>query len=232
MFSVPLLLGFFGSAHCLGMCGPLAMGVSQVGSSQWKHLLGRSILYNLGRATTYAGLGWLVGGLAQQFLTSGWQQQLAFITGGLFILLFLLSITPDSLLQRFSWYRSGLRHWQKHLGQWMHRWGSSSSFILGLLNGLLPCGLVYIALAGSLAFSAAWQSATFMFVFGLGTLPALFFLMTGANQLPLLRHRYFRKALPAVQLLMGIFLIYRGLQVQLPFDLSWYLTVDDPAMCH
>lgn len=232
MLSVPFLLGFFGSVHCLGMCGPLAMGVAHTGDGQWGGLLKRAFFYNLGRALTYAFLGLLVGSLAQQFLQSGWQQNISIGAGILLILFFLLALTPETILQRFSWYRKGLKRWQSRLGKAMHRWGQSSALILGLLNGLLPCGLVYIALAGALAFSAAWQSALFMFMFGMGTLPALFILMTGSGRAPIFRNRFFRKALPAVQLAMGIFLIYRGVAVELPFDLSWYLQVDDPPMCH
>jgi len=232
MLSVPFLLGFLGSVHCLGMCGPLAMGVARTGDGHWGPLLRRAFLYNLGRALTYAVLGLLVGGIAQQFLKSGWQQNISITAGILLIVLFLMAVTPETLLQKSAWYREGLKKWQTQLGQAMQKWGKSSALILGLLNGLLPCGLVYIALAGALAFAAAWQSALFMFMFGLGTLPSLFVLMTGSGRLPLFRNRFFRKALPAVQLAMGIFLIYRGIAVELPFDLSWYLTVEEPPMCH
>lgn len=232
MLSVPFLLGFFGSVHCLGMCGPLAMGVAHTGQGHWAPLLRRAFLYNLGRALTYAVLGLLVGSIAQQFLKSGWQQNISIFAGALLILLFFMTITPETLLQKSTWYRKGLSRWQKKLGQAMQKWGQSSALVLGLLNGLLPCGLVYIALAGALAFSAAWQSALFMFMFGIGTVPALFILMTGSGRLPIFKSRFFRKALPTVQLAMGVFLIYRGIAVELPFDLSWYLQVEEPPMCH
>lgn len=232
MLSVPFLLGFLGSVHCLGMCGPLAMGVAQTGEGRWGPLLKRALSYNLGRAITYAVLGFLIGGIAQQFLQSGWQQNISIVAGAFLILLFFLALTPETVLQKFGWYRNSLQRWQSQLGTAMHKWGQSSALILGLLNGLLPCGLVYIALAGALAFSAAWQSAVFMFMFGLGTLPALFVLMTGSGKLPVFRSQFFRKALPAVQLAMGVFLIYRGIAVELPFDLSWYLEVDEAPMCH
>jgi len=232
MLSVPFLLGFLGSVHCLGMCGPLAMGVAHTGEGQWGALLRRAFAYNLGRALTYAVLGLLVGSIAQQFLESGWQQNISIGAGGILILFFFLALTPETVLQKFSWYRNGLQRWQSQLGNAMHKWGQSSALILGLLNGLLPCGLVYIALAGALAFSAAWQSALFMFMFGLGTMPSLFILMTGSRKLPIFKNGFFRKALPAVQLAMGVFLIYRGVAVELPFDLSWYLQVEEPPMCH
>ena len=232
MLSVPFLLGFLGSVHCLGMCGPLAMGVAHTGQGQWGPLLRRAFLYNLGRALTYAALGLLVGGVAQEFLQSGWQQNISILAGALLILLFLMAITPETLLQRSVWYRKGLSRWQNKLGKAMQRWGQSSALVLGLLNGLLPCGLVYIALAGALAFSVAWQSALFMFMFGMGTMPALFVVMTGSGRLSIFKSRFFRKALPAVQLAMGVFLIYRGIAVELPFDLSWYLQVEEPPLCH
>ena len=232
MFSVPFLLGFLGSVHCLGMCGPLAMGVSHAGPSHWGSILSRALLYNLGRAITYAILGLLIGSIAQQFLASGWQQNISIAAGIILILLFLFALTPETILQKSVLYRNNLHKWQAQLGQWMQKWGQSSALVLGLLNGLLPCGLVYIALAGALAFATAWQSALFMFIFGIGTLPALFILMTGTSRLPFFRTRFFHKALPFVQLAMGLFLIYRGAAVELPFDLSWYLTVEEPPMCH
>lgn len=90
-------------------------------------------------------------------------------------------------------------------------------FALGMANGLLPCGMVYLAIAGALSFSRVWESTAFMIVFGAGTLPALL-LLSGSSRLAGARTRVFiRRAMPGMIALMGVLLILRGLDLGIPF---------------
>jgi len=97
---------------------------------------------------------------------------------------------------------------------------------------MLPCGLVYLALAGALASGGVWQGMLFMILFGLGTLPMLLAVILGYEWVsPTIRFQ-FRKVLPYVTLSFGLFLIYRGVVVDMPTELNFWEALRNPIMCH
>lgn len=207
------LLGLFGSFHCVGMCGPIALTIpSVVKGKKWLNAL----LYNSGRAITYSLLG-VVAGAAGYVINFSIHQGVVSVLSGLILLAGLFFIAPENRLTRFVQQLSFIRWVKKKMGKLFSVRTSLSVFTIGLLNGLLPCGFVYVALAGALAWGDVFHSAVFMFFFGLGTIPALF-IVSWAGGLASLRFRsVFKKIYPAVVTVMALLLILRGLNLGIPF---------------
>jgi len=92
-----------------------------------------------------------------------------------------------------------------------------SLFTIGLLNGLLPCGLVYVALASSLNTTDVYKGALLMFFFGLGTMPLLFVLSLAGKYLSVRFRTFIHKSVPIIIVTLGILFILRGLNLGIPF---------------
>jgi sulfite exporter TauE/SafE len=228
--SVPLvtalMLGLVGSLHCAGMCGPLALALPVVGNGPGGFLAAR-LAYNLGRVITYAGLGVVCGLAGQGLLLAGVQRWLSITLGVLLIAGLLasrrvaLARPVVRLLARLQASMAGL------LG---HR-SVLALGVLGMLNGLLPCGLVYVACAGAAATGDWLAGAEYMAVFGLGTVPLMFSIsLSGRLLTPGLRQKL-RHALPASVLVLGALLVLRGLSLGIPY-LSPDLSATDGGCCH
>jgi sulfite exporter TauE/SafE len=215
-FFVPaFLLGLLGSVHCVGMCGPIAMAlpVHQF-DAQGKAL--RYVLYHIGKILSYTLLGAVVGSFGAGFLLLGVQQWLSIGIGVLMILFVLFS---GNYFGSFSiGIFSKLNGWIKtKFSAFIQQKTLSSFWFIGLLNGLLPCGLVYAGLAGALATFSVAGAVGFMFFFGLGTVPLLMLFTIYANAAGFKTMRAFQKAVPVVLIAMGVLLILRGLNMGIPF---------------
>lgn len=210
------IIGFAGSLHCVGMCGPLALATpaGQPFSGRW--LSGRSA-YQAGRLLTYMVLGALIAIVGQGLALAGWQKGLS-LTAGLFLIL--LAVLPAKIERlasgngRLARLISTLR---KRLAAFIKAGGWKASFILGMLNGLLPCGLVYAGLAGALLTGTPLNGALWMLAFGLGTLPAMVAVITSGHLLTGRLRPYLRHVMPATSGLLGIVLIVRGLELGIPY---------------
>lgn len=200
-----LVLGLMGSVHCVGMCGPLVTTV--VGKSGVKALT----LYHLGRILVYSVLGLIFGfiGISLQFFHF---QQLGSIVFGFTIII--IYAVPGWKVRLEGWYyRTGF--YQQIKRNLLKRYpGSNKWLAAGLLNGFLPCGMVYVAAAGAVLSGGLWNSLVFMILFGLGTLPALlgFSLITSIPQIK----RRLSKLLTPVAVISGMVLIGRGFLIQSP----------------
>jgi sulfite exporter TauE/SafE len=208
------ILGFAGSVHCIGMCGPLALSLPfQVfnGFYKWMAVL----FYNIGRVFTYIGIGLAAGLLGRGVNWFGLTQTISIVLG--FIIVFsvllprLFPKTELSLLKGFTqWQINAMQKiMQKQSAGWM--------FVFGLLNGLLPCGLVYTAVAASLVAHNVYESMLFMGFFGMGTIPAMILLVAAAQYLPKNIRNQFRKLVPVFSFIIGCLLILRGLNLDIPF---------------
>jgi len=212
-----LILGLAGSMHCLGMCGPIVLALPDKNSSaKITFFMGR-LYYNLGRVITYVILGFVFGALGQVISLAGFQSTLSIVLGILVIAsLFLpLSKTLDFFTNNSLW--------KKTLGQLFRKKSYSALAGIGLLNGFLPCGLVYTALAGASAGGDVLYGGAFMLMFGLGTIPALIVLSFVGKQTKLNWRGLVKRALPAMALILGSLLILRGLSLGIPYispDLS------------
>ena len=165
-------LGFLGSFHCIGMCGPIAMALPLGRETKFKRVVG-GVVYNLGRVFTYGVFGLLFGLLGKGFVIGGYQQILS-ISLGVFILLgLLLPSRATSFLGLTKVILPIVTKVKSLLGNLFKQKSYSSLFSIGVLNGLLPCGLVYTALAVAATSGDVFRSTLTMLAFGLGTMPAV-----------------------------------------------------------
>ena len=208
-------LGLFSSLHCIGMCGPIALAVPSARLG-WAGRTADALLLNAGRIATYALLGLLFGTFGRGLRLAGLQQGISIALGALILagLLFPAVIKGQALTgQLAKWTAAPRREMARTLG----RTSPAGLWSTGMLNGLLPCGLVYLALAGSLVQEAAWQGAAFMAAFGLGTVPALLAVRLGTARLSLARRALVRKASPFLVAGIGILFVLRGMGLGIPY---------------
>jgi sulfite exporter TauE/SafE len=225
-FLPAFLLGLLGSVHCIGMCGPIAMALPlHKFDVQGKFF--RFLLYHIGKISSYILLGIVIGSFGAGFLFLGVQQWLSIGVGVLMILFVLFS---GSFLGGFSvgiFYK--FNGWIKSaFSRFIQQRTLSSFLFIGALNGLLPCGLVYAALAGALATFSVANAAMFMFLFGLGTVPLLSLFTFYANAAGFKAIRTFQKVVPILLVAMGVLLILRGLNLGIPF-ISPQIAIPDSA---
>ena len=225
-------LGLFGSLHCLGMCGPLAIAfTNRLGASKIQTATS-TLNYNLGRTFTYAGIGFLFGTLGSVMVLADFQKFLSIILG---VTLVVSSLFGFSISKRlfYSLHLSKIyTKYQLLVQSLIVKSKDHHPFTLGMFNGLLPCGLVYVALAGALASGSTMLGVLFMTLFGLGTLPLMFSLSFGYKIIPPRIKSQLQNALPLISLIFGLFLIYRGIVVDMPSELNFWMAIKNPIMCH
>lgn len=209
------LLGLAGSAHCVGMCGPLAMSLPVHHLSRGGQLLAM-LSYHLGRVITYSVLGLLFGLAGRTFYLAGFQQSFSVIAGIIMLLLafyYFIGKTNKSPKWIQAWYQP----LQVLMGKLLRNSGTGSFLLLGMANGLLPCGMVYMAIIGAIGLSAPIESAFFMMMFGLGTVPAMLLLSWFGIRISLDVRMHLKRATPFIIAAMGIILILRGMNLGIPF---------------
>jgi uncharacterized protein len=208
-------MGLIGSFHCVGMCGPLALSLPLSSNSIWAKLCG-ALLYNAGRIITYSAFGLLIGAIGQRVALFGYQQWLSIILGVAIVIYMVLPKKASAMGSRnfIIKFFEKLRVW---LGQLFFKKSQSSLFVIGLLNGLLPCGLVYMAAAGAAATGSISSSILFMAFFGLGTLPVMWGIAFMGNCVSIGIRQKIRKAYPYMMMLMACLLILRGMGLGIPY---------------
>lgn len=226
-----LVMGVAGSAHCIGMCGPIALAVPSPGHGFGARLRS-TLLLNGGRLTTYMLLGAAIGTFGQGLRLVGLQQVVSIVAG----VLLLLSVLVPGLLQRFSptgRMSMGISRLRSALARNLKRTTPEALFLTGSLNGLLPCGLLYAALLGASTDGSAWGGALFMLFFGLGTWPALFALRLGGGMLDDNARTWLRKASPVLVAMVAVLMILRGLELGIPYvSPAPAMTPAETTVCH
>jgi sulfite exporter TauE/SafE len=211
---IGLTLGFAGSFHCLGMCGPLALAIP-VGNAQRGRTHIPITLYNLGRAFSYAMIGMVAGFVGSGFKWWGWQQGLS-VMAGIWMLLFLFY--RFKLPFRIPWLQAFHQKVQSVLSKKVQPGSiSRSALMIGLLNGWLPCGLVYVALPAALVTAHPWQGSLLMFSFGIGTWPVMMGLMWAGHRLSIPIRQKMYRFVPYLTSVLAIVLILRGLNLGIPY---------------
>ena len=210
MWLTALLMGLAGSLHCLSMCSPLAIAVTNLR----RPFLVNRILYNGGRILTYGMLGALVSTFWSQFKLSGFQNTL---TIGLGCLLVMMGLTGMSHL-RIPFFTGIIQKLTLKIKQFFSEFLKKKSFfsigMMGMLNGLLPCGLTYLALTYCLTLPNGIHGFFFMLIFGAGTLPVMIGL-TSVFQFMINRWKLnFRSLTTFVMLALGALLITRSIYGQ------------------
>ncbi|HVM89587.1 MAG TPA: sulfite exporter TauE/SafE family protein [Puia sp.] len=208
-------LGAIGSLHCVGMCGPLAMALPVQHFSQQKKLLAIS-LYQVGRVFTYSLLGLVLGLAGRRIYLAGFQQWFSIITGVLVVFL-VAQYWVIGKNARPGFLNGFYNKVQKAIVYFLRSNKMPNYFMLGAANGLLPCGMVYVAIAGALTSATAINSTIFMAAFGAGTLPAMMATSYFGQLFKLSLRNHFKKAVPVFATLIGIILILRGLNLGIPF---------------
>ncbi|MCY4780703.1 sulfite exporter TauE/SafE family protein [Sphingobacterium sp. UT-1RO-CII-1] len=220
-------MGLFGSVHCAVMCGPLLVAINGNHSFSWASAF-RKLLYQIGRILTYGFLGVILGLFGNIAIIQGWQQYFS-----LFVGLILFAIGCFQLFGKQSkafaeFQTKAIQPFAKMMGKWLYRPGGS--FIAGILNGILPCGMVYMAIASAMNADSIANSFFFMIFFGLGTLPLLLVFSFAGSFPKLMFKRGFSKFIPILYLLMGAWFILRGANLDIPY-LSPLLNVEGAMNC-
>jgi len=226
-----LVMGIAGSLHCVGMCGPLISIMPYDRTSRIKFITTKA-LNHLGRITTYILLGIVFGLMGKAIVAAGFQQWLSIISGILILLMVLwpkrwTKFSPKSKIFGFtSWVKS-------RFSLLLKTRKPSTLYFLGVLNGLLPCGLLYMALAASISTGSATNGALFMLMFGLGTVPALVLVGVFANKLKQRFANSFMKVSRVLLVMTAFLLIVRGSNLGIPY-LSPKVNVKNAEMecCH
>lgn len=211
VFASAVVLGLASSFHCLGMCGPIVLALPYGGQRPW---LNRT-LHHLGRATTYALFGAVVGALGMLFSLFSYQQLLSVLSGVTILALAVIGSRRTPKVPVLGGFFAFVNRKLQGLLKLMEG-RSLLFFAFGMLNGALPCGVVYLALAAA-AGTGDWHSgAAYMFIFGLGTLPMMLALSLGGRMLGYRMAKlknYARYASVAVALLF----VARGLNLGVPY---------------
>ena len=232
MIVTAFLFGLFGSFHCVGMCGPIAFMLPIDRSSRLKSILQTSI-YHLGRIFSYATIGAIFGLLGKGFYFFGLQQQLSIVVGVLMI----LSVLLPKLFQKIPITKPIIRFTnsvKSNLGASLKNKETPTFFTIGFLNGLLPCGLVYMAIFGALTSSTFYEGALYMALFGIGTIPLMTAVVLLGNVTNVINRKRIQQLIPIVVIVIGMFFVMRGLGLGIPFisPKPMLSLVDASNSCH
>lgn len=194
------VVGLFGSLHCIGMCGPIALAVPRFPLS-----------YNLGRVITYSILGLGMGLAGSVVRLTGLQQGLSIATGVVLILAAIYTLNKHRFASKMKMpsLPSFLSSKMKPLWQGKTRF---HMLAIGMLNGILPCGFVYVGLAGALTVADPLNSTLYMTLFGLGTVPAMLAMTVAGMKLSGVVRSRIRTAMPWLAILLGILMVLRGME--------------------
>ncbi len=210
------MIGLLGSFHCIGMCGPIVLSLP-LGQPGAASLIIHNALYNFGRVLAYMFLGLIAGAIGQSISFAGYQEVLSVSLGILILLLLFAPRKIKSLFLDIRLIKSASEKFRSFFGSKLIATSNTSMLIIGVLNGFLPCGLVYLALANAAVSTSVYGSAAVMSAFGLGTIPmmaAAFFLKRIIT--PNLK-RKINKFIPIGVALIALLLILRGLSLGIPF---------------
>ncbi|MGV3704950.1 MAG: sulfite exporter TauE/SafE family protein [Arcticibacter sp.] len=203
--------GLFGSVHCLGMCGPLAFAVPSRHASWWLVLLDK-LLYQVGRIVSYSLLGVLIGLIGRQLWVAGLQQFISILSGVLILIAGLSRVFKVRSQVRSS---VGIGIFNRAFTYALKN--KAGHFITGVLNGLLPCGFVYLALAGAVSVGNTIDAVKYMALFGLGTLPLMLLATFGFGLTGPLFRKKINRAVPYFMIFLGLWFILRGADLDLPY---------------
>jgi sulfite exporter TauE/SafE len=211
-----LTIGLVGSLHCVGMCGPIAVALP-LGKRSFADRAFGGLLYNLGRTITYGAMGAVFGFLGKGIELAGFQQWASILLGVVMIMsvffpyFFKGQFNPDKLGQGIT---------LKLIGKLRKMFGNHSKknlLIIGLLNGLLPCGLVYVAIAGAINTNDVLTGVLFMIAFGLGTIPLLLAVSLAGDFIGSALKKKLNRIIPVFIVILGIIFILRGMSLGIPF---------------
>jgi sulfite exporter TauE/SafE len=215
------------------MCGPIAMMLPVDRNNQAKKV-SQIITYHIGRLSAYAMIGLVFGLLGKGLFLAGIQQKLSIFIGVAMIVIILI---PEKVFSKYNFSKPVFQLISKiktTLGRQFKNKTYKSLFTIGLLNGFLPCGMVYVALFGAIAMQSESLGVLYMILFGLGTVPMMSSVVYLNSFLTIPMRNKIQKIIPFVAVIIGILFIFRGLGLGIPYispsDMS--LFVQSSPNCH
>ncbi|WP_431244887.1 sulfite exporter TauE/SafE family protein [Flavobacterium sp. P21] len=228
-----LILGLISSLHCVGMCGPIAVMLPVDHRNEAKKVI-QIITYHFGRLTAYATIGLIFGLLGRGFFMAGIQQKISIFIG---IAMVAVVLIPEKTVAKYNFSKPVYKVISKiksSLGSQFKKKSYKSLFIIGLLNGFLPCGMVYVALFGAIAMQSASLGVFYMLLYGLGTIPLMTIVVYIHSLLKLPFRNKIQKAIPYVAVFIGVLFILRGLGLGIPYlsPSNMSLFIQQSPNCH
>jgi uncharacterized protein len=226
-----LALGLAGSLHCVGMCGPIAIALPGKRKLSWS-MGGQKLVYQLGRVTSYTLLGVVAGLAGSTIVEAGFSQHLSVIAGTLMVVMAVVHLGLHKELIHSKLLAKVSSAMESKIGAKLasRKGGTQAHYLIGVLNGLLPCGLVLSALVGSIGTGDVLEGSLFMMMFGLGTVPLMSAVaILGGVISCQLRHKL-RTAVPVIAIMIGVVFVLRGLSLGIPY-VSPVLHGPKPACC-
>lgn len=210
------MIGLVGSLHCIGMCGPIAVALP-LGNKGWGYRVFGGVTYNVGRIISYAVLGAIFGLLGKGIEMAGLQKWASILIGAVMV----LSVVFPALFKgKIKIEQVFFGYAGKMIGKFRKLFTISSIpslFLIGILNGFLPCGLVYVAIAGAINTNSVYDGILFMILFGLGTLPVMLAIPLLGNMIGQKVRKRFSGILNIFIVIIGLLFILRGLSLGIPY---------------
>lgn len=209
-------IGLVGSLHCVGMCGAIALALPHSGAKRWKYLAGR-LLYNFGRIATYSLLGIFFGIMGRAVSLAGFQEKLSISLGVIILIVLVMPNKYSAKILTIPILSRIIGLLRVKIGRLFGNGSLPALFSIGILNGLLPCGFVYVGIAGSLTTNSLIEGATYMALFGLGTLPTMLATSLASNFVSFNVRNTLRRFLPVGTAILATLFILRGLALGIPY---------------
>ncbi|HWS59622.1 MAG TPA: sulfite exporter TauE/SafE family protein [Flavobacterium sp.] len=233
MLYTAFIFGLISSFHCIGMCGPIAMMLPVDRDNPVKKTT-QILVYHLGRLTAYATIGLIFGLVGRGLYLAGFQQKMSIFIG---IAMITIVLIPEKDFANYNFSKPVFKlisSIKTSLGSQFKRKSYKSLFAIGLLNGFLPCGMVYVALFGAIAMQNEFFGVLYMILFGLGTVPVMSSIVYFNSLITISTRNKIQKIIPIIVVIIGILFIFRGLGLGIPYispsDIS--LFVQSSPNCH
>lgn len=233
MLYTAFFFGLISSFHCIGMCGPIAMMLPVDRNNPTKKVT-QVITYHIGRLTAYGTIGLVFGLVGKGFFMAGIQQNLSIFIG---IAMIAVILIPEKIFAKYNFSKPVfvlISKIKTTLGSQFKNKSYQSLFTIGLLNGFLPCGMVYVALFGAIAMQNAGFGVLYMVLFGLGTVPMMSSVIYINSYLTIPIRNKIQKVIPYVAVIIGVLFILRGLGLGIPYvsPSNMSLFVQENPQCH
>lgn len=211
MYLSALIFGLLGSVHCMVMCGPIAMVLPK-----GKHFFNQ-VSYNFGRITSYLIIGGIFGLIGKGMFLAGLQQTISILAGVLLILVYFGSKSYSGNIIGTTFLNKILTSIRKSIGSNLtaNKW--YSRYLVGLVNGFLPCGLVYMAAVAAISKGSPEGGMAYMFLFGLGTVPMMAGLSISKQFLKAKQRVSLYRLVPFFVVVVSTLFILRGMNLGVPY---------------
>ena len=229
------LIGFIGSFHCVGMCGPIALSLPYQDVTKVK-TAANVLLYNFGRITTYALIGLIFGLIGKSIALAGFQQGLSIAIGVLLLLAAFSIVNVEKQLVKLPFLDVLFKKVKTRLAYLLNQKDRKKStlYAVGFFNGFLPCGLVYMAIVGAISTGDVLSGSFYMAIFGIGTLPTMVSMALVGNLISLNFRRNIQKIIPFMLFAFAVLFILRGLNLDIPYLSPMLIdfSSDEIPVCH